>query len=265
MSGRLLLAALTAALLAAAPQQALGKKKVLPVIDHRNLSANNQILGIVAQQQRDIQTLLAHMHALRLGHGDQGSLSGMIHSVMRLIDGSQRLGGAARDLRGAGPPDYRKILPAVNTETLGLPILPADGADFATIAGARDFIRVALEPAARDSAAAAAIKSRRAGVYDEAITMALALAMHNRSTATQVPGHLEKLAEQAARASTVRDQQAASAAITLAVVEELAAIRGLLAAYVNMVAARELRDRGVEYGPATNAASPPGLLSPEKP
>lgn len=240
MSRPLPVVALAALLLAA--QAAWAAK---PVIDHSNLRVNRQTADIVRQNQQTLSVILRNLDALRKGHGDAGFLEGLIHSTMRLVEGRQHLGGAARDLGGLAPPNYRELL-RTGLQQVGLPEA-ASRPDFASVSGAQDFIRQTLEPEARSSAQADVIRSRRVGVYGEATRMALALAIHNRQTATRVPERLAALAGQAARANTTRDQQAVNAALTIALIEEVAALRGLMAAFVHMEAARAHTELGITF------------------
>ena len=234
---------------------ALAAEAAKPVIDHSNLRVNRQVQNIVQQQQRDIKVILRNLDALRQGHGDAGTLLALVQTGMQLMqDGKASLAGAARDLRSMAAPDFKQLLKqqaapgvaALEAEA-GLADLSAAPQDFRTIAGARDFIKTALEPPVRNSSAALLLKDRRHGVYKEAVDTSFALALHNRQTAAQAPEQLQKLASAASQAKTTRDQQAVQAALTVMLIEEVASLRGMFAAYLNMEAARSHRDRGVIY------------------
>jgi len=234
-------------------------RAAMSVIDGQNLAKNSQILSTVKKQQTQIsdmlgliRTMMTEMQGLHGGHGSKGKIVGLL---ARLLD----FGGPA-DAIGVsshlGPlvPSLGHVVEAV-AEQGGE---AGEAADFSTLEGARAFAETALTPGdAEDRKDLLAVAARRDAVYRESLQVALATGLHQRDSAARAPDRLAQLAERAAAAETAREQAAVQTAVLLALLDEMAASRGLAAARLTMEAADRIRRSPI--GTAANENEAPAL------
>ena len=228
----------------------------MTVYDPTNHGENARILQTVQKQQADISRMLgvlektlATVQSLREGHGDIGSIVGMIGGMMN-FGGLGDVLGISRDLPGTVP----------ELEALAKTVATADGkpprVNFKSLQGTRAFIEEVLDPPpAANRAEVDATAGRRGALHYEAAAAALALALHNRETAASAPVRVKQLALDAATAKTTREQAHVQNTILIAILEELAAMRSLSAAHLGMIAAANYRTREIFVRPSTQAAT----------
>lgn len=241
----------------------------MSVIDHANLDRNTKILAESKQQSQQLKEILGRqkeienqLGALRRGHGDAGGILGVIQDLLKIGAGTPLGVSRAQDTL---KPRFAKVEgKEVWADPNGAPSAEDPEADFTTLDSSRAFVDEQLITVRSGRLPdTTAVDRRRDLVYEDAVATSLALALQNRESAASAAERLRRLAEDAARAETAREDANAQKAIELAILDELMALRGLMAAQLALGAARDLRGERLAFSPKAikgeSEAAAPGV------
>lgn len=234
-------------------------RAALAVIDNSNLAQNAATAARTAETLAEAKNILSVMKLVKDALGDAKSFAnaGDIGGILtRTTGGGSVLGQVSRQTGIAMDFGTLKDLSRLKS-------VVSDGASVTDFNSAKRVVTRMFRTAERglQGAAAADLEQARAAYYVTSIEDSAAAALFNRQTAADTNVRVERLLTQVKEAKNLNERMALNTTAVLMVVDELAQLRGLLATFAQMDAARNYAQVPVAFvgaAPVDLGAPPPG-------
>jgi len=234
-------------------------RAALAVIDNSNLAQNAATAARTAETLAEAKNILSVMKLAKDAIGDAKSFSnaGDLSGILtRTTGGGSVLGQVNRQTGIAMDFGALKDLARLKNTI-------SDGASVTDFDSAKRVVTRMFRVAEKglQGAAAADLEQARAAYYVQSIEDSAAAALFNRQTAADTNVRVERVLTQVAAAKNLNERMALNTTAVLMVVDELAQLRGMLATYAQMDAARNYAQVPVAFigaAPAATEAQPQG-------